>query len=370
MTGGILSVLPARFQDDDVVVESLYSVTNSIHLLNDLIYWGMGDSVTGGGFTITPSMVRGVSGAEADIRSILKKKTVLGLRAGITIIESFELLCEKVGNRCSIGRRSLKYPMSKDCSSIKNDSSKIIFILELMKTVSRIMLLSIHYNNIIEFRRTSQGKHCVPGLLQYGGSLFPGEKSFNVSDEYRIKKKEEMRATEQIRLKNEASYVGRRTGWHFQKKYERRNQTCLLPLEKGKNTKPMNDLMFLSGEFLHIIRPLFTIRCHGAFQANTVLTWLIGLVIDVASHRLTISAMGGKENLVPPTKDEITRRKFRWLLYCLRQPMWHLLTERTLGVIESMLNTVAPGIGRLISGYIVSLLHYSQKHHFMLEGLV
>ena len=113
-----------------------------------------------------------------------------------------------------------------------------------------------------------------------------------------------------------------------------------------------------------------------------VKSWIIGLAMDVISHRLTLAATGSSvdnvpfrgqinnsnANLPPATAEELKRRKVRWMLYLLRCPVWDVLTRPMAGGLADLVSRFVPLLGRPLATYVMDLLVYWQRHHFMLEG--
>jgi hypothetical protein len=131
-------------------------------------------------------------------------------------------------------------------------------------------------------------------------------------------------------------------------------------------------------------------------QTNTdsFLPWVCALMMDVLSNECTKRAMSNdgvdadndsnkqqqRQQQPPyppnhPTAIEIKRRKFRWMLYLLRAPVWsNQTTQNIIKIAENM----GGGIGgrtvgnltKWIVKWISSWLGYVKKWHFMLESAI
>ena len=160
-----------------------------------------------------------------------------------------------------------------------------------------------------------------------------------------------------------------------------------------------------AGELLHIYRPLYwtaSERDHAAHSLHMhqlgglkhprssnerlamLKSWVVGLAMDVMSHRITLAATsnGRPTNIpfrghvdtssnvhIPPaTAVELQRRKMRWMLYLLRCPVWDVLTRPVAGGLAAFIARFVPLLGRPFASYVMGLLVYWQRHHFMLEG--
>ena len=158
-----------------------------------------------------------------------------------------------------------------------------------------------------------------------------------------------------------------------------------------------------AGELLHIYRPLYwtaSERNHAAHNSHIhqigetgnarpsserlamLKSWMIGLAMDVMSHRLTLAATGSSAdnipfrsqmdntniNVPPATAEELKRRKMRWMLYLLRCPLWDVLTRLVAGGLADLVSRFVPLLGRPLATYVMDLLVYWQRHHFIMEG--
>jgi len=106
--------------------------------------------------------------------------------------------------------------------------------------------------------------------------------------------------------------------------------------------------------------------------------WLVSLMIDVLSHKMTTMSMSIKSLRSSSTKDmediscyatktELRRRKLRWALYLLRAPIWSLFTRKVTNSISRVVSVFLPIMGVPIAAYTTDLLEYWQKWHFSLE---
>jgi len=251
----------------------------------------------------------------------------------------------------------------------------------------------------------------VPSVLCHGGMLCPGERGVEcIVEEERLRR---------------LSYVGRRTG-----RRTCPGGTPVVPKSRMSggcggggggwtNVSATTRLAALTaGELLHVYRPLYWTtaeRNHaahdldalrhggGGLAASTgarsgrmelLKSWIVSLAMDVLSHRLTLAAAGGcggggggvdtpsgiigmlkhpnndvnTARLPPATAEELKRRKMRWMLYLLRCPVWDVMTRPVAGGLADVVGRFVPLLGRPVANYVMDLLVYWQRHHFMLEG--
>jgi len=108
---------------------------------------------------------------------------------------------------------------------------------------------------------------------------------------------------------------------------------------------------------------------------SLIKSWIISLLMDVISHKLTImgtnATTSDNESTVniasEITNDELYRRKMRWVLFLLRAPIWNLLTFPVVNKSRRLLSFMIPLVGRPLGMYIMDMLIYWQKWHFMLD---
>lgn len=169
----------------------------------------------------------------------------------------------------------------------------------------------------------------------------------------------------------------------------------------------------LMGELLHIYRPLHWAKvCYNSESSRSqycypphnrlnskdrtklMKSWILCLAMDVISHKLSNmgthvstrdSGSSGKNDngggdcsngnvsiaidvSSQTTKEELNRRKMRWILYLLRAPIWSLFTYPLTKTSSKALAFCMPLVGRPLATYLMDLLLYWQKWHFMLES--
>lgn len=181
-------------------------------------------------------------------------------------------------------------------------------------------------------------------------------------------------------------------------------------------------IYLLMGELLHLYRPLYWAQAchrhetdgariiphlspsHNIFSGKNrykrskycelMKSWVICFAMDVISHKLSgmgthVSTRGSASSsktgdignhgnnadiytLVnvssQTTKEELHRRKTRWVLYLLRAPIWSLVTYPLTKASSKLLGFCLPLIGKPLATYLLNLLRYWQKWHFMLES--
>mmetsp|Transcript_3059 Transcript_3059/g.4209 ORF Transcript_3059/g.4209 Transcript_3059/m.4209 type:complete len:385 (+) Transcript_3059:221-1375(+) len=142
-------------------------------------------------------------------------------------------------------------------------------------------------------------------------------------------------------------------------------------------------------ELLHVVRPAVTsyveridertkTNTASASKSNHALFWVICFFIDAFSLQLrefkkeAISFSGhlNVNSINFREKEELQKRKLRLFLYILREPVWKLLTEPTAKKIQYLISFGIPILGKPFADYLMSVLTYHAKSHFMLEGSV
>jgi len=177
----------------------------------------------------------------------------------------------------------------------------------------------------------------------------------------------------------------------------------------------------LMGELLHLYRPLCWVQAchrhetargrmiphlsppHNLFSSKNrdnrtkywelMKPWIICFAMDVISHKISgmgthVSTRDASSNIIrnggnhfdnndistlidvssQTTKEELHRRKMRWVLYLLRAPIWSLVTYPLTKASSKLLGFCVPLVGKPLAIYLLELLLYWQKWHFMLES--
>lgn len=149
----------------------------------------------------------------------------------------------------------------------------------------------------------------------------------------------------------------------------------------GGNVTGFSQAWLMTGEVIHILRPLvYSYSCGPAGQASWR-PWLTSLGMDAVAYACTARAGGGKMVILLPIAAgskpcgvpvlpfldeeqaaELKRRKMLWFLYLMRSPAFEVFAEPisrgAAGVFEGV-----PLLGGL-AGYALSMLLYVQRHHF------
>lgn len=120
-----------------------------------------------------------------------------------------------------------------------------------------------------------------------------------------------------------------------------------------RESKGMALRLVAAGEVVHILRPVLYVCCLRIWGARSWKPWIISLICELASYRITCSAQAHssrrameaaeKSTLVNPTisalhamqgitwnreeLDELTRRKMLLLFYLLRDPLFGRVTR-------------------------------------------
>ena len=338
-------------------------------------------------------------------------RLILGLRTVLSVVEYVAPAMEVLSGIPSRQAGSIAGPIHvqrQRRAEAELRKMNTLTRLERIKFYCRLCLLVANATNA--YRRIQNddevdGQSVVcASIFRHGGMLHPGERAVPS-------------ALEEERLRR-VGYVGRRTGRRIYPggtpskspmAPRRHNPTNGTTGGDGwvnlSNASATTKLVALAaGELLHIYRPLYwtaSERGHAAHSlhmqqmgglSNTrpsservamLKSWIIGLAMDVLSHRLTLAASGSSSadnipfrgqtensniNLPPATAEELKRRKLRWMLYLLRCPVWDVLTRPVAGGLADIVSRFVPLLGRPLATYVMDLLVYWQRHHFMLEG--
>jgi hypothetical protein len=361
--------LPSRFDDDEIGVELSCAFASVLSLVNDSICYGWGD---GTGMTVGPqsSATDDASLSSLPPSSQSTRRAQVCLRAVIAAIECTELAFEKWAGGAGIGGGVNQNGVAHRLT--------IVTRLETIKALSRVFLLLLALSP-----SSATTKNKLSGLLQHGGALSPGERCCTPEREDDMK----LRANGwNERKKNDVPHVGKRSG----KVLMLPKPTPLNIANSEEATAPISgettNYNLVAGELLHILRPLCGVKLQKACGSGSMIPWIMGLLMDVLSHKLSIKGLtenqsetgekkkkdDGKLILVGPTAVELKRRKMRWMLYLLRQPIWSLLTKSKQGGggggLEAAANKVPTLLGGYFLRYALRWLFYLQKHHFLLEG--
>ena len=344
-------------------------------------------------------------------------RLILGLRTVLSVVECVAPAMEVLSGipsrprgavAASAGAPPLLHVQQQRRASAELAKMTTLTRLERIKFACRLCLLLTNavnaYRRIRDDERVDGQSVLCASVFSHGGMLHPGERA--VPSEL-----------EEERLRR-IGYVGRRTG--------RRTHPGGTPISQPSASRTASvvgvggnggvmDLTnagaktrlaaLTAGELLHIYRPLYwtaSERDHAAHSLHMhqlgglkhnrprnerlamLKSWVVGLAMDVMSHRLTLAATSSGRptnipfrghvdtssnvRMPPATTVELQRRKMRWMLYLLRCPVWDVLTRPVAGGLAAFIARFVPLLGRPFASYVMSLLVYWQRHHFMLEG--
>ena len=412
---------PTRFVDSEgphggglMHAETLYAALSLWGLINDAVTDGAGEGsgmtvglrdeaemgridVMGGGLEGPARIASGPDGLRRVGYSTGIGTFLLAVRGVLAALECVAPAVETTvgsfrGEPENGGRSPTKWRQERVAGALRTDA---VAKLEWMKFACRLSVLAVNLGR--EHRRQLRGiGECgsdpmtCSGVLKDGGALRPGE--------YAASSAEEVERLKRIK------YIGRRTGRRIIA------GASLDPTANAGQGGTSGQFKILGassrlcllamGELLHVYRPLYWAlserrRNHqhalGEVEPNVKFpiarAWLVSLAMDVLSHRLTLLAIsvglsrracglrrqglgGGELNdyaMSAPTAEELRRRKARWMLYLLRSPVWDLLAFPLASIVAKGVGHV-PLVGRPITNYVMELLIYWQRHHFMLEG--
>ena len=381
---------PGRFvaysEDDSghekkkILPETLYALIHIFSLFNDTVYHGFGN---GNGFTV------GGLNEECDGHQV-STHCVRVLRSILSIVECMAPSLEvSAYSKSRLKMKSNNGPGEENNKLASHHESHLNALLvsakiEKIKFVCRMGLIVINYYKHVKSTRSSKG-NAEPignssslGILQEGGLLEPDECITSESSENdRVKK---------------LLYVGKRTGRKLiyqqnQNHIETSRFLCNDKINLNHEVKSMLDsprtkmALLGLGELLHVYRPVYFVKSCLLLTSTDpkdsrkrmLKSWLISLCMDVLSHKLTkMSKTVQRGNVVidtssDSTKEELYHRKMRWTLYLLRAPIWDMATyplAEKLGAAGAYI----PLIGKPLVQYIMDILCYWQRWHFMQEG--
>lgn len=356
------------FYDDNskVLPETLYAFINIWSLLNDAIYHGFG---RGNGLTVG-SLDRPVDGfCHKKIET--RAKVIMLLRTILSMIECMAPSLEVSAYSRHGRRRSNSQSLGTSQAHHRHlnaltMSSKI----EKIKFICRMALFALNYSEQIK-SFTLQKDNAMNvlsnmGVLQEGGLLEPNEHlTFSRDENERVKK---------------LLYVGKRTGRQI--RYNVNQVQNVMPLTAAATPTTKIGMLIL-GELMHVYRPLYYVQSSLRNESvggnkgrhGMVKSWIVSLVMDLLSQRLIIAGKtvrkGGSECVVDisseSTKEEMYRRKMRLAMYLLRSPVWNMATYPIAEKISRVIAHV-PLVGKPLVHYLMDVLNYWQRWHFMQEG--
>jgi len=367
-----------------ILPETLYAFINVWSLCNDTIYHGFGN---GNGFTVggltedleigaVPSRIR-------DDRSrsdtTITTQTILLLRSILSIVECLAPSLEvsayskvyRHGSRMKSSSAAIDQHRARHHRHL--NALAVSAKIEKIKFICRMGLLALNYCKHVKSLTKENAINALSsmGILQEGGLLEPNEHVTLTRDETnRVKK---------------LLYVGKRTGrkiaYNNDPTHSNRETSCEENCSALLGTPAAKVGLTAIGELLHVYRPLYYVQSSlrhetiggDGLQMKMLKSWIISLCFDVLSHKLT--TMGktihqtGRFNVdisSESTKEELYRRKMRWAMYLLRAPVWNLATYPIAEKISGVVGHV-PFVGKPLVQYVMDLLRYWQRWHFMLE---
>jgi Peroxisomal membrane protein (Pex16) len=206
--------------------------------------------------------------------------------------------------------------------------------LERIKCALRCILLTSYWFQLYKEQKLERA-----GLMRDGGMYHPGEvEGPTIAEE------------EQRQMRRE--YVGRRTG----RRVILGDASVLVPTT---NSTYSTILARLLGEALYVYRPLHW--AHVEHQGpSTRRDWMTTLGMDVFSL-LVLSRTTNNS----ASRQELTRRKLKLLLYLLRSPIWERYVQASTTRVARGVARV-PIVGRLLNHYLMEFVFY-WKHPYVSE---
>lgn len=381
-----------------ILPETLYALIHLWSLLNDVLYHGCGE---GNGFTVgalqdKESCDDVLSSGENETKVqqfSTSAHTTTVLRSILSIVECLSPALEVSAYYRNARIRSLDQTMKRKnadwiLSKRRKNALEMSAKVETVKFICRLGLVAAHYSTYLKRMASLGGNHekmmklwSGMGILQYGGGLDPNEHVTSTKCENdRVKK---------------LLYVGRRTGKQCGVTNRNRfeiprisssdhpqgnKSLSSLSLRLIGSSPSSKMLMIMAGELLHIYRPFYFIQSllkHKRDEIDSrrkkmLKSWILSLLMDVLSQKLTLlgKTVHRQYSMVDTssesTKIELYHRKMKWVLYLLRAPVWDMMTHPLLEIVGDVMDYV-PFIGKPLARYIVDVVSYWEKWHFMTE---
>ena len=356
--------------------ETLYAIINLWGLFNDTIYHGLGN---GNGLTV--GSIHGssennlIENRTTRTRRRIRTKVILLLRSILSVVECLAPSLEVAAYSRNIRSASASISNNRHDYRGKGHERHLNALsmssnIEKTKFICRIGIMILNYYEEIQSSEAAKDKAIDIlsriGIIHEGGLLNPNEHVSHAKDEHaRVKK---------------LLYVGKRTG--RQVRYNTNQIHNAIPLTAS--VSPRTKIGFtVMGDLLHVLRPLYYVQtslCHENIggkhgRQGMIKSWIVSLAMDLLSQRLIYAGktvQKGKNGCVvnissESTKEEMYHRKMRLTLYLLRSPAWNMATYPLAEKISRIVALV-PLLGAPLVDYLMSVLNYWQKWHFMLEA--
>lgn len=380
-----------------ILPETLYAIIHLWSLLNDILYHGFGD---GNGFTVGTLQDRDSCDVVPSFRENETKVqqftttayTTIILRSILSVVECLSPALEVSAYYGNIRIKSVvQTRIRNDTDWIQSErhtnalemSSKV----ETVKFLCRLGLIATQCGKYLKSIPSLVGNHdkmmtmlSSMGILQNGGVLEPTEYvTLTRNENNRVKR---------------LLYVGKRTGKqcgftngnrmdipvNSLRNHSQEKKSSLFTLGVIGSSPCGKMLMIMAGELLHIYRPLYFIQSlvrHkrdelGSHRKTILKSWILALLMDVISQNLTVVGKtihrqhSNIDTSSESTKNELYHRKMKWVLYLLRAPVWDMMTHPFLEIVGDVMDYV-PIIGKPLARYLMDLVSYWEKWHFMLE---
>lgn len=340
--------------------ETLYAIVNVWSLMNDTLYYGFGK---GNGLS-----VGNIDDFDCCGQRNLNRNILTILRSTLSVLDCIYPALEV----------SAYYASGKHTESRNINALEVATTFERIKFTCRLGILILNY--LMQYNICDGMDDMIKGLgiLENGASFEPEREQHT---NYIKSSKEERNRVEKL------LYSGPRTG----KKSKRldpftRSKTSQLQRHSILNAPLMKLMMLIIGEVLHIYRPMYYI--HSSLKqeklsqfknkgVSKIKLWVLSFCMDLVSYKLIKASkavnIGNSDGststfniLSESSKEELYRRKVRWVLYILRPPIWEVLTKPAFMYISGIFQH-APFIGEPLVNYCLDMMEYCKKWHFMME---
>ncbi|GFU00318.1 peroxisomal membrane protein PEX16 [Nephila pilipes] len=305
-------IIAGRFSQSPVVTELVHSSSKLLTLLND-------------------NILRRAAGIPINVDVTVEKLSLF-----LTIIEYSEVFAEVATNRI-FGSRG---------------KWLTVLLLHLVKFAVQLLLLlkydqGLHHSPPIP---PLNRKKDVPELCKQSGNTEPLPENYsnsNVQVTFTLKTSGRV-----VRTVNAAPPLVSRS-WQLPKIDEENYKAS--PRSPSKLSGK-----FLSGEILHIVRPLVHLASMGAFGEFSWKPFFIAMGMDVTSLHL----LKQKHDFNKAEKLEINRRALSLFLYLLRSPFYNRYSkQRIINILQSTSDRII-GSGLLLRPLIEYIPEWQQQYFY------
>ena len=270
-------------------------------------------------------------------------------------------------------------------SSNQQQQAKVVVVrrtVERIRFVLRLTLLLKYWKQLHQQQQQQQQSSyspswtqvsVPPGLLLQGGRVFFDHQS-NVTNSIPTLEQEQYRIQ---RNQNVGPRTGRTlripTSSYSNNNNNNNNNNAYSTTSTTTTTTSTDTIRWRTyvGELLYILRPLLQAELEAVAATSTASlpsqrllqhSWMWGLVLDLLSLQClrVISSTSTVNN--PATVQEWNRRRMRLLLYLLRAPVTHRVTEPVIQRVANVAQQRIPLVGGWVHNYLWDTLYYWKEY--------